>query len=150
VKTVTRILSFVVIILIIIFGLVFVIENMESEGKIDRDSVDRIRNMIVAGEDADVTLKHVVVQIPFFGDWLKSRPLTATVLQITLGAFALGVALTILYFVGHLMSLHWRIRDLKKKNRQYENELIALRTIPVEGETEIPADPSPIDEDETP
>jgi len=48
-------------------------------------------------------------------------------------AFLLGSIVTFLYLIGHTLRLRWRIRDLRNRNRQYEQELIALRSIPVEG-----------------
>lgn len=48
-------------------------------------------------------------------------------------AFLLGSILTFVYLIGHTVRLRWAIRDLKHRARQYEQELIALRTLPVEG-----------------
>lgn len=59
-------------------------------------------------------------------------------------AFLLGSVFTFFYLIGHTLKLRWKIRDLKTKNRQYEQELIALRNIPVEAvgddreETDLP------------
>ncbi len=56
-------------------------------------------------------------------------------------AFLIGCVLTFLYLLVHSVRLRWQIRELKSRNRQYEQEITAIRNIPVdedggeEGET---------------
>lgn len=64
-------------------------------------------------------------------------------------AFLIGCVLTFLYLMTHAFRLRWQIRDLKKRNRQFEQELIDLRNIPVEADDpETEEEPLPLPEGE--
>jgi uncharacterized integral membrane protein len=54
-------------------------------------------------------------------------------------AFVIGVVLTILYCLYYFIDMGLNVRRLKKRNRDLENELVALRNLPLE---------EPIDENE--
>jgi uncharacterized integral membrane protein len=47
-------------------------------------------------------------------------------------AFVIGIALTILYCLYYFIDMGLNIRRLKKRNRDLENELVALRNLPLE------------------
>jgi uncharacterized membrane protein len=49
-----------------------------------------------------------------------------------LGAFVLGVALTLLYCLYYFVDLGLNVRRLKKRNRALESELAAIRNLPIE------------------
>ncbi len=54
-------------------------------------------------------------------------------------AFVIGVGLTLLYTLYYFIDLGLTVRRLKKRNRLLEEELIALRNLPIEesmGESE--------------
>ena len=47
-------------------------------------------------------------------------------------AFLIGSLVTFLYIFGHTIRLQLRIRQLNTRNREFEQELTAIRNIPVE------------------
>jgi len=47
-------------------------------------------------------------------------------------AFVIGVALTLLYTLYYFIDLGLTVRRLKKRNRLLEEELVALRNLPIE------------------
>ena len=47
-------------------------------------------------------------------------------------AFIIGIGLTILYCLYYFIDMGLNIRRLKKRNRDLENELVALRNMPLE------------------
>lgn len=49
-----------------------------------------------------------------------------------LGAFLLGVALTLLYCLYYFVDIGLTVRRLKKRNRALEAELVAIRNLPIE------------------
>lgn len=62
-------------------------------------------------------------------------------------AFLLGSFLTFFYLLTHSIRLRMKIRDLKKRNRDYESELVAIRNIPLGDEDETETVPAlPLDE----
>jgi uncharacterized integral membrane protein len=48
------------------------------------------------------------------------------------GAFFVGIVLTLLYTLYYFIGLGFTVRRLKKRNRDLERELIALRNLPIE------------------
>jgi uncharacterized integral membrane protein len=55
-------------------------------------------------------------------------------------AFVIGIGLTILYCLYYFIDMGLNIRRLKKRNRDLENELVALRNLPLE-ETQEEGEP---------
>jgi len=53
------------------------------------------------------------------------------ILALFLG-FLIGVALTILYCLYYFIDLGLAVRRLKKRNRDLESELVAIRNLPIE------------------
>lgn len=49
-----------------------------------------------------------------------------------LGAFVLGVVLTLLYCLYYFVDIGLTVRRLKKRNRALEAELVAIRNLPIE------------------
>jgi uncharacterized integral membrane protein len=47
-------------------------------------------------------------------------------------AFVIGIVLTILYCLYYFIDMGLNIRRLKKRNRDLESELVALRNLPLE------------------
>jgi uncharacterized integral membrane protein len=47
-------------------------------------------------------------------------------------AFVLGIVLTLLYTLYYFIDLGLNVRRLKKRNKDLEKELIALRNLPIE------------------
>jgi uncharacterized integral membrane protein len=47
-------------------------------------------------------------------------------------AFLIGVALTLLYCLYYFIDLGLNVRRLKKRNRDLETELVAIRNLPIE------------------
>jgi uncharacterized integral membrane protein len=47
-------------------------------------------------------------------------------------AFIIGIGLTILYCLYYFIDMGLNIRRLKKRNKDLENELVALRNLPLE------------------
>jgi uncharacterized integral membrane protein len=47
-------------------------------------------------------------------------------------AFVIGIALTLLYTLYYFIDLGLNVRRLKKRNKDLEEELIAIRNIPIE------------------
>lgn len=52
-------------------------------------------------------------------------------------AFAIGVVLTLLYTLYYFVDLGLTVRRLKKQNKMLEDELIALRNLPLEEPVEV-------------
>jgi uncharacterized integral membrane protein len=57
-------------------------------------------------------------------------------------AFVIGVVLSILYCLYYFIDMGLTVRRLKKRNRDLENELVALRNLPLE---ESPEDSVPVE-----
>jgi len=51
---------------------------------------------------------------------------------VLFAAFAIGVALTLLYCLYYFIDLGLNLRRLKKRNRDLEAELVAIRNLPIE------------------
>jgi uncharacterized integral membrane protein len=49
-----------------------------------------------------------------------------------LGAFVIGIGLTLLYCLYYFIDMGLNVRRLKKRNRNLEDELVALRNLPIE------------------
>jgi uncharacterized integral membrane protein len=47
-------------------------------------------------------------------------------------AFLIGVALTLLYCLYYFVDMGLNVRRLKKRNRDLETELVAIRNLPIE------------------
>ncbi len=55
-------------------------------------------------------------------------------------SFAIGVVLTLLYTLYYFVDLGLTIRRLKKQNKMLEDELVALRNLPIDEPFEISKD----------
>jgi uncharacterized integral membrane protein len=51
-------------------------------------------------------------------------------------AFVIGILLTLLYTLYYFIDLGLTVRRLKKRNRNLEDELVAIRNLPIEGSLE--------------
>ena len=51
-------------------------------------------------------------------------------------AFVIGILLTLLYTLYYFIDLGLSVRRLKKRNRTLEDELVAIRNLPIEGSLE--------------
>ena len=51
-------------------------------------------------------------------------------------AFVIGIALTLLYSLYYFIDLGLTVRRLKKRNRDLERELVAIRNLPLEDSLE--------------
>ncbi len=58
-------------------------------------------------------------------------------------AFLVGSILTFLYLMTHAVKLQMRIRKLTSRNKEFEEELTALRNIPVEPTGPASDEPAP-------
>ena len=47
-------------------------------------------------------------------------------------AFVIGIALTLLYTLYYFIDMGLNVRKLKKRNRALEDELVAIRNLPIE------------------
>jgi uncharacterized integral membrane protein len=55
-------------------------------------------------------------------------------------AFVIGIGLTLLYTLYYFIDLGLNVRRLKKRNKELEKELIALRNLPIEESPEDESD----------
>jgi uncharacterized integral membrane protein len=51
---------------------------------------------------------------------------------VLFAAFAIGVALTLLYCLYYFIDLGLTVRRLKKRNRELEAELVTIRNLPID------------------